>query len=209
MDRKKIEEDSCEKRKHVASASDMGKGEIMKRVVLLITVTVMGVLLASGVALAAVKIGTSGDDVIRGTNGSDVLDGRSGNDRVLGLRGSDVIKGGPGNDALYGAFDRFKPNVENTDRSPDVISAGDGNDIILGGRGADTLKGGSGNDVIFHGPRTDDGKDVISGDEGNDFIFSGDNSKTKDVVKCGPGKDDVFADKADLVSSDCERVIDN
>lgn len=174
----------------------------MRRVVLLIVVTMMGVLLASGVAFAAVKVGTSGDDVIRGTNGSDVLQGLGGDDIIAGLRGPDVITGGPGNDELYGSNDDRIP----TDRDGDVISGEGGKDNIFGSQGVDALRGGGGNDVIFHGPPSDESRDVLVGNRGDDFLVSRDDRNTKDVVKCGGGFDQVIADRGDTISDDCERV---
>jgi hypothetical protein len=29
----------------------------------------------------------------------------------------------------------------------------------------------------------------------------------KDVVSCGPGRDRVFADRADVIAEDCEKVL--
>jgi Ca2+-binding RTX toxin-like protein len=41
---------------------------------------------------------------------------------------------------------------------------------------------------------------------GNDTIQSRDLPAVKDTVSCGAGNDTVSADKADVVSDDCERV---
>ena len=57
------------------------------------------------------------------------------------------------------------------------------NDWIQGGAGADTLIGGAGNDAI----------DAVDG--------------ARDVVRCDAGFDQVTADRADAVATDCEAVI--
>ena len=56
-----------------------------------------------GTAAAAIPnpVGTSGNDVMRGTNRPDSFDGRAGNDTIYGNGGVDVIVGGTGNDKIY------------------------------------------------------------------------------------------------------------
>lgn len=77
-------------------------------------------------------VGTSGDDIL---NGSDTVD-----DVILGLGGNDRLNGFDGNDRLEG---------------------GDGDDRLTGGNGDDTLIGGAGNDVYVltggHDTVRDDG----------------------------------------------------
>ena len=63
-------------------------------------------------------VGTSGDDVLRGTARADVICGRGGDDRLLGLGGDDLLIGGQGRDTLRG---------------------GPGDDELVGGRGKDVL----------------------------------------------------------------------
>jgi len=41
---------------------------------------------------------------------------------------------------------------------------------------------------------------------GDATIQPGDVPASKDFVRCGPGIDTVYADEADVVSGDCERV---
>jgi Ca2+-binding RTX toxin-like protein len=57
---------------------------------------------ASGVALAAVIVGTDGPDTINGTSEPDDISAKAGNDTVRGMSGSDVIRGQAGADKLYG-----------------------------------------------------------------------------------------------------------
>jgi hypothetical protein len=65
----------------------------------------------------------------------------------------------------------------------DVLRGGAGNDWLAGGAGQDTFRAGAGNDAI----------DAVDG--------------ARDVVVCGPGYDQVTADRADVVARDCESVI--
>ncbi|MGY1756655.1 ExeM/NucH family extracellular endonuclease [Geodermatophilus sp. SYSU D00879] len=85
--------------------------------------------------LAPTIRGTSGDDVLRGTNGVDVIMGLGGEDTISGGNGDDVICGGAGDDTLSG---------EN------------GDDVLLGGFGDDTLDGGNGDDTLVGGPDADE-----------------------------------------------------
>ena len=64
-------------------------------------------------------------------------------------------------------------------------------DRVCGFAGNDTLGGGAGGDGLYGG----DGDDVIRARDGS-----------FDVVGCGTGRDEVVADRADLVGVDCERV---
>ena len=48
--------------------------------------------------------------------------------------------------------------------------------------------------------------DRFSGRGGNDTVQSGDVPVVRDTVSCGVGTDTVYADEADAVSGDCERV---
>jgi Ca2+-binding RTX toxin-like protein len=70
-------------------------------------------------------IGTSGNDVIRGTNADDYIFGRGGNDRICALDGKDNVFGEAGNDRMNG---------------------GDKDDFIDGAGGSDTAVGGPGED---------------------------------------------------------------
>jgi Ca2+-binding RTX toxin-like protein len=82
----------------------------------------------------ATIVGTSGNDVRKGTSGKDVIVGLGGNDRLSGLAGNDLICGRAGKDTLKG---------------------GKGNDKLYGKAGKDTLKGGPGKDKLEGGPGKD------------------------------------------------------
>ena len=88
--------------------------------------------------------GTSGADVLRGTDRGDLVYAGAGNDRVYGRGGEDVLLGGAGNDRIYGRG---------------------GNDVLYGGLGHDRLYGGSGNDFFFAKDRV---LDIASGGRGDD-----------------------------------------
>jgi hypothetical protein len=50
--------------------------------------------------------------------------------------------------------------------------------------------------------------DVLSGGVGNDVIFVyHELAAKKDIVLCGDGRDQVLADRADVLRADCERVV--
>ncbi len=76
-------------------------------------------------------------------------------------------------------------------------------DEIVNGRGKDVVRGGSGMDnLVRYGGDTS--VDRFSG--GNNTVQSRDVPAVKDTVSCGAGTDTIYADKADVVSGDCERV---
>lgn len=174
----------------------------MKRMTIPLTAIVLGVLLVSGTALAATKEGTGDADSIRGTSSADSLDGRGGNDSMFGFDGSDVIFGGSGDDVLFGGNDRDGESSSGAD----TIYGDAGSDFINGGSGADALYGKNGNDTIVGGPPNDKSVDRIYGDGGADTIYAQNKPASRDIIYCGGGRDRVFADRSDIVSSDCETV---
>ena len=80
-----------------------------------------------------------------------------------------------------------------------------GDDEITDGLGADTVYGGSGADNLI-GYGGDTSVDHFYGGADRDTIQSRDIPAVKDYVDCGSGVDRVYADKADVISSNCERV---
>ena len=72
-----------------APVGGAGKEGTMRRMVLLLTVMAAALVLASGVALAVNKVGTSGPDTLRGTNGNDNLLGLGANDVLFAFEGRD------------------------------------------------------------------------------------------------------------------------
>ena len=73
-----------------------------RRAILLLVVMATVFFLASGTALAALKIGTDGPDTLIGTSSADQITGRGGNDTLKGLAGNDVyyFEDGWGDDTL-------------------------------------------------------------------------------------------------------------
>ena len=172
----------------------------MRRLILLLTVSVLALLLAGGVALAVNKVGTNGPDTLRGTNKSDNLDGRGGNDDLFGLGGRDSLLGGPGKDNVLGGNER---RASGGDKN---LVGGSGNDRVLGGRGSDNLVGEGGNDILVEGTLREFSEDRLSGGAGDDVIPAINKPAFGDVVTCGSGFDRVLADRKDVVAPDCERV---
>ncbi len=105
-----------------------------------------------------------------------------------GSRSSDTLQGAGGPDTLRG--------LAGNDR----LLAGSGNDRLYGGPGHDRLVGGAGNDLLQGGT----GRDLFDAGSGNDTAQARDRSV--DTIRCGPGRDKVFADRRDRVARDCETV---
>ena len=183
-----------------------GASLLMRRTILLLATMALTLLVASGVALAVNKIGTNGPDTLRGTNKADNLLGEGGNDRIFGLAGRDNLLGGAGKDIVVGGtLSRAFGGDKN-------VVGGAGNDVLRGGKGSDNISGGGGNDLLTDGEYHHPVKDTLSGGGGNDVIGVDNDPEAlragKDVVSCGGGFDRVFADRKDVVASDCERVAD-
>jgi Ca2+-binding RTX toxin-like protein len=66
---------------------------LLRKLAVLLMVVAATLVLASGVALAADFIGTSGNDELTGTEGNDYLEGRAGADRLYGLGGTMISTG--------------------------------------------------------------------------------------------------------------------
>lgn len=138
------------------------------------------------------KNGTSGNDVLTGTEqadriwghaGNDVLDGGNGDDELYGGAGSDTVSGGTGNDQLTGDGGHDTLNGQGGN---DIIEGGDGNDTLNGGSGDDRLYGGTGNDILNGG----DGVDLIYGQDGEDTLYAG----SGDTLAGGNGTDTLKVD---------------
>jgi Ca2+-binding RTX toxin-like protein len=173
----------------------------MRRTIVLLATMTLTLLVASGVALAVTRIGTDGPDTLRGTNGADNLLGQGGNDTLLSLAGNDTLLGGPGKDVVNGG------NLAEPFGGNKNLVGGEGNDAVQGGLGSDNSVGGDGNDLMLGGEFvTPAARDTLSGGAGTDVIDVLNKPAGKDVVTCGGGVDRVLADRADVVSPDCEKV---
>ena len=164
-----------------------------------------GVALAAGIVCTGGRCeGTNGPDILRGTNKGDHLLGRGGGDDIYGWGGTDNLQGGPGKDFAFGGKrERFRFSRGNKN-----LLGGPGNDYLNGGLGSDNIVGQEGNDLLWGGNPRDSTIDVLSGGVGNDVIFVyHELAAKKDIVLCGDGRDQVLADRADVLRADCERVV--
>ncbi|NJO74750.1 MAG: tandem-95 repeat protein [Leptolyngbyaceae cyanobacterium RM1_406_9] len=132
--------------------------------------------------------GSSGPDVVVGTNGDDILNGFSDIDILRGLGGNDIINGGSSRDVMRG------------DAGNDILNGGSGNDDMRGGTGNDILNGGSGHDLMLGGTENDilngglgndrlygeAGRDALDGGDGNDRLYGG---LGNDILRGGRGDD--------------------
>jgi Tol biopolymer transport system component len=138
-----------------------------------------------GTAGIDILVGLGGNDVLRALGGSDCAFGGNGNDRLSGGAGDDRAFGQAGNDRLRG------------ERGDDRLDGGPGDDSLDGGAGADRLTDARGRDRFAGGSGADrvNARDRTSRDR-----------RRADVVRCGPGRDVAFVDRADRVAGDCEQV---
>jgi Ca2+-binding RTX toxin-like protein len=172
----------------------------MRRVALVLTAMALALVLASGVALAANKVGTNGPDTLRGTNKADNLFGRGDNDILLALAGNDNLLGGPGKDIVYGGDEN---RLSGGDKN---MVGGSGNDSVIGGRGSDNVLGEEGKDLVADGPDREFATDNVSGGDGNDVVAAVNRPAFVDIVSCGGGFDRVIVDRKDVLAPDCEKV---
>jgi len=93
----------------------------------------------------------------------------------------------------------------NGTRNAEEIRGLEGSDEISDGLGADLIYGGIGEDNLI-GTASDTSVDRFYGGSGEDILQPRDVPAVKDMVSCGPGTDTVYADKADDIGGDCERV---
>ncbi|MDZ7963062.1 MAG: choice-of-anchor I family protein [Aulosira sp. DedQUE10] len=126
--------------------------------------------------------GTSGNNILIGTDKVDIIRGLAGNDLITGNQNNDFLYGGSGNDALEGG------------NGNDNLYGEDGNDALLGGNGNDTLYGGSGNDALEGGNGNDnlygeDGNDALLGADGDDLLVGG---KGRDILTGGSNSDRFY-----------------
>ena len=119
--------------------------------------------------------------VLGGVALADTIDGTAEADDLVGTENDDVIHASGGADYVSGLA------------APDLLYAGAGNDTVVGREGNDRIYGNGGSDTLF-------------GNQSNDTINSA-GDQTKDVVKCGIGKNDTaYVDKIDWVKKNCENV---
>ena len=135
----------------------------MRCAIRLLTVMATALVVASGVALAAVVncptganglcVGTDNDDTLYGTAQDDDMHGLKGRDTLTAAAGFDQLRGERGEDALNGEAD---------------------NDTLIGGRDPDALDGGADDDtyVFANGWGKDTLSDATPGMFGERLTFS-------------------------------------
>lgn len=140
--------------------------------------------------------GTTGDDLLLGSDCADRIAGLGGDDIIDARGGSDIVVGGAGNDRVFGGAGHDRIDAGAGD---DIVFGGAGNDVIHGGTGNDSLHGSDGNDTIFGGA----GRDVITGGDGDDIIDAGEGDDVVDggsgdnIIDAGAGDDTVTAGDGD------------
>ncbi|MBT6362284.1 MAG: DUF4114 domain-containing protein, partial [Rhodospirillaceae bacterium] len=100
--------------------------------------------------------GTSGEDMLFGTQGDDTISGEGDEDVLYGGDGDDILEGDGHDDRLFGGD------------GDDTLDGGSSDDFLVGGAGNDVAIGGSGEDVYVFRPG--DGQDVFEGGSGDDTI---------------------------------------
>jgi chitodextrinase len=93
-----------------------------------------------------------------------------------------------------------RPTIRMGTARGDVLQGTAGLDILRGLAGNDVLYGFARNDVLHGGP----GRDLLLAGPGSDVVRADDGAR--DMIACGHGRDLVYADRADRVGRDCERV---
>lgn len=187
----------------------------MKKTILLAAGT-LALLMAAGVAWAAVIqcqggtnfcVGTTRADTMTGTNGADKIRARAGGDTVKGFGSNDEVQGGNGvdrvlgnggnDDFVFGGEAGTDPDHEGpfTDESDDEVLGGPGNDGVVGGfaqGGRDSVFGGEGDDIMQTNQR------------GN--VDSLGVKATKETIDCGKGVDTAVFDQGldEVDVDDCE-----
>nr|WP_314521607.1 calcium-binding protein [uncultured Campylobacter sp.] len=138
-----------------------------KRGVLSEYLDALGKEIQSKINITTSSSGSTGDDIMVGSENNDTLYGQNGDDILDGGNGNDTLVGQGGNDTLYGGG------------GDDRIGGGDGNDTIYGGAGNDYLEGGGGDDTyIFN---LGDGADTIEDGNGKNVIKFGQGIGLSDI----------------------------
>lgn len=119
----------------------------MRPAILLLTVMITVLALASGVALAQVVtcptganglcVGTDNNDILNGT--PNAVNSTPGDDDMRGLMGQDTLNAAAGFDTLRGG------------RGGDTLNGEADNDTLIGQQGADALNGGADDDTYLFG----------------------------------------------------------
>jgi Ca2+-binding RTX toxin-like protein len=123
----------------------------MRHAILLLTLTVMALAMAAGVAIAqVVSCPTGANGICVGTDNNDTLNGTAAGDDMRGLKGQDTLNAAADFDLLNGG------------RGNDTLNGEADNDTLSGNLGDDALKGGAQDDTYLFADRW--GKDRIVDD---------------------------------------------
>ncbi len=167
-------------------------------------------------------VGSTFNDIMRGTSGVNVMKGASGNDVIRGGAGGDDLDGGSGVNTLDYTTSTAGVKIDITANTAsgghaqgddilnfqnvygsgfnDVLIGSSAGNILRGYAGVDTLEGRGGNDNIYG----HEGDDVLRGEAGNDSL-SGDDGIDKlnggagaDALRGGVGADQfIFSNVSD------------
>lgn len=113
----------------------------------------------------------------------------AGDDTILGGPEEEEILDGPGTDLIRAGG------------NDDAVAFGPGRDVVYGGRGDDTLAYA----FIGLGPRSPDFADRLFGGPGSDFLS--DRNGKPDLMRCGPGSDEVEPEALDPLGPGCESYV--
>ena len=143
--------------------------------------------------MVATVVGTSQDDVLRGTPGRDVIAGWAGRDTIRGGGGADVICGGADSDRLFGGPGNDRLFGEGNDNGIEQLDGGPGNDLLNLGRkptSTDRFSFGSARRGV-----TIDLQRRRAGGEGHDrLVFHRNDETTSSIVTVlGSSHDDVIS----------------
>ncbi len=127
--------------------------------------------------------GTSGPDVILGTDAGETIDGAGGDDTICAGGGPDRVRGSGGDDLLLGQGGN------------DDLRGGSGKDTMAGGDGPDRVDGGTGDDLLDEQNLGGAGHDRLFGGFGRDVIRTA--GGVKDKINCGAGSDRLTFDRFD------------
>lgn len=113
----------------------------MRHTVVLWALVAIALLMAGGVALAATKKGTPGNDRLVGTDKRDLLVGKGGQDKLYGKGSNDTLRGGKGRDTLRDARDPSEKDAFRCGRGRDTVYANP-NDSVADGCEVKNITGG-------------------------------------------------------------------
>jgi Ca2+-binding RTX toxin-like protein len=158
--------------------------------------------------------GTSGDDIIVGTDEGESINGGNGDDRICGKGGVDSLNGGNGDDIIYGGDGTDEITGGNND---DILFGGDGNDFITGGNDIDLLFGGAGDDIMSGGNHNDTlcgeiGDDDISGGNDDDrldgSVGSDELNGSTGIDSCGNGETVASCEDTEADIPECDSDLE-